>query len=74
MRKSTTVNEVRDPNFYKFVSYDDLKEYGIPYTDVHILRLRKAGKFPKPVRLSENRIAWRLSDLIEWIESRPEAA
>jgi predicted DNA-binding transcriptional regulator AlpA len=30
----------------------------------------KQGKFPAPVRLSQRSIAWKLSDLRAWIESR----
>jgi prophage regulatory protein len=28
------------------------------------------GLFPKRVKLSANSVGWRLSDLLEWIESR----
>jgi predicted DNA-binding transcriptional regulator AlpA len=28
------------------------------------------GLFPKRVKLSQNSVGWRLSDLLEWIESR----
>lgn len=31
------------------------------------------GKFPKPVRLSENVVAWRITDIEEW-ERQREAA
>lgn len=31
------------------------------------------GEFPKPVRIGANRVAWRLSDLEAWRDSRPEA-
>ncbi len=33
-------------------------------------KLSKQGKFPAAVRLSERSIAWKLSDLVAWIESR----
>ena len=32
--------------------------------------LIKRGKFPKPVRLSERRKAWRETDLINWQQER----
>jgi prophage regulatory protein len=35
-----------------FIGYEGLKARGINYTRVHISRLVKAGKFPKPVQLS----------------------
>ena len=31
-----------------------------------IYRLIKAGKFPKPIKISPRRVAWRESDLHEW--------
>ena len=36
--------------------------------------LMREGQFPKGVRLSKVRTAWRQRDVIEWLESRPEAA
>jgi prophage regulatory protein len=61
------------PELDVFVPYDGLREHGIPYTRVHLNRLMKAGKFPASVRLSENRIAWRLSELQVWKATRPTA-
>jgi predicted DNA-binding transcriptional regulator AlpA len=29
-----------------------------------------AGEFPLPIRLGENTIAWRESDIAEWLEKR----
>lgn len=34
-----------------------------------IYRLMKEDKFPKPLRISSMRVAWRLKDIEEWIES-----
>jgi predicted DNA-binding transcriptional regulator AlpA len=31
------------------------------------------GSFPKPIRIGANRVAWRLSDLEAWRDSRPTA-
>lgn len=38
-----------------------------------LYRLMQAGVFPRPVRLSVNRVAWRTRDVIAWINSLPEA-
>jgi prophage regulatory protein len=54
-----------------FVTFDDIKLLGICYCRAHLYRLIKAGKFPRPVRLSPGRVAFRQTDLREWIESRP---
>jgi prophage regulatory protein len=32
--------------------------------------LEKEGKFPKRHKLSERAVAWKLSDLVNWIEER----
>jgi prophage regulatory protein len=36
-------------------------------------RLVRAGKFPKPVRLTEHAIGWRESAIEEWLASREPA-
>jgi prophage regulatory protein len=33
-------------------------------------RLMRSGAFPRPVRLSPGRVAWRLVDLERWAEQR----
>lgn len=42
----------------------------VPYTPQHILRLEKAGKFPRRIRLGANRVGWLLVDVEAWIASR----
>ena len=42
----------------------------VPYTRQHILRLERAGKFPKRIPVGANRIGWLLSEIEEWIEGR----
>ncbi len=39
-----------------------------------IRRMIEAAKFPRPVKLSSNRIAWREPDVNAFINSRVEAA
>lgn len=55
----------------KVLAFSDLRQKGIPYGRDHLRRLTKAGKFPKPYQLSESRIAWRESDIDEWLKTRP---
>lgn len=55
-----------------FVLYNQLPDVGIPrFSRVHLNELIAKGKFPAPHRLSERRIAWKLSDLEAWKSSRP---
>ena len=35
-----------------------------------ILQKVKDGKFPKPLRLSPRAVAWRQSDVMEWINTQ----
>ena len=37
-------------------------------------RLEKAGQVPRRRQLSPNIVAWRLSELMDWVTSRVEAA
>lgn len=43
---------------------------GIPYSPQHIARLEAAGKFPKRIRLGQNRVAWLLKEVEEWLDER----
>ena len=42
----------------------------VEYHPVHVRRLIKAGKFPAPIRLGENRVAWIKSEIDEWLEMK----
>ena len=42
----------------------------VQYSPQHIARLEKAGKFPKRIKLGQNRVAWLLSEIEDWIDER----
>lgn len=42
----------------------------VPYSHSTIYLLIKSGKFPKPVSLGGRAVAWRESEIDQWIESR----
>ena len=42
----------------------------VKYSSVHIARLEKAGEFPKRLQLGQNRVAWLLHEVEDWIEER----
>jgi prophage regulatory protein len=48
----------------------DLRDRGIKFHRVHIDRLVKAGKFPRPIRVGANRLAWIESEISRWINER----
>ena len=57
--------------FKKLVSKKELKTLcGIPYSPQHIARLEAAGLFPKRIQLGQNRVAWLLTEVGEWLEVR----
>lgn len=39
-----------------------------------VYRLEKAEAFPKRLKLSANTVAWKLTDVRAWMDSRVEAA
>ncbi len=42
----------------------------VGYHPVHIMRLAQAGKFPKPVRLGENAVAFVEDEVDAWVEEK----
>jgi len=56
----------------RLVRTSELRQY-VPYGRTRIMQLVNAGQFPRPIRLSSRRLAWKLSDLRDWIDSRPAA-
>jgi prophage regulatory protein len=55
----------------RIATYPELKpRYGIPFSYVHICRLEKAGRFPKKVRISANRVGWFEDELQQMLEER----
>jgi len=39
-----------------------------------LMRWCREGKFPKPIRLSEVVVAWRVADVERWLSERAESA
>jgi prophage regulatory protein len=54
----------------KLLSSCDLNAVGISYCSTHLARLEVQGKFPKRVRIGENRIAWVAAEIEAWIDAR----
>ena len=55
----------------QLVSKKELKTVcGIPFTPQHIARLEAAGRFPKRIPVGQNRVAWLLAEVDEWITAR----
>ena len=56
----------------RFLSEKELVEQ-IGLSRVTLWRKVRAGEFPPPRALSENRKAWLESEVLKWVESRPVA-
>jgi prophage regulatory protein len=55
------------------ISSEDLPAKGITFTARYRRRLIEAGKFPKPFRLGERRLAWIEEEIDQWIAARVAA-
>lgn len=79
-------SEATDPNHFqtarkRTAAYDPAAEVVGPrhlrlvvgLTSVTVWRLRRAGLFPAPLRLSPGRIGWRRSVLDSWLAEREAA-
>ena len=55
-----------------FIRIKDLVKI-VPISKAHIWRLARAGKFPKPVRLSERCTAWKVADVEAWLKAKEAA-
>lgn len=42
----------------------------VPFTRQHILRLEKAGKFPKRFKIGARRVVWLLCEIEAWVGER----
>lgn len=54
----------------RLISFSDLPAKGIPYSVPHLYRLIKAGKFPRPVKIGENRVAFVDAEIDAYIDGK----
>lgn len=54
----------------RLLSREGLRELGIDYCNVHLLRLERSGNFPPRIRLSPYRVVWSESEIKSWIAGR----
>lgn len=54
----------------KLLSFADLPDRGISYSRQHVYKLIAADKFPKPIKLGEQRVAFVESEIDAWIKSK----
>jgi prophage regulatory protein len=55
----------------RLLSIDELKSIkGIVYSKSHLWRLIRAGKFPRPIRLGKNRIAFPEHEIEDFLKAK----
>jgi prophage regulatory protein len=52
------------------LSYADVRARGIPLSQNRLWRLERAGRFPKRVNISANRVGWVASEIDEYLRQR----
>lgn len=53
----------------RLLTMADLKEL-VPYSKPTIYQMIRERRFPRQVRLGPNRVAWRSSEVLGWIDER----
>jgi prophage regulatory protein len=44
----------------------------IPFTRQHVLRLEKAGKFPRRIQIGARRVGWLYTEIESWVTAKVE--
>lgn len=58
----------------KMLTYEELKDNGVPFSKVTLFRMEKEGRFPKRVRLGRrNHIRWVADEIEAWVSGQIEA-
>jgi hypothetical protein len=56
-------------SFYGFVRQKTLLQEYVPFSAATLWRLINAGKFPKPVKVTDQITVWRLNEIREWMKN-----
>jgi prophage regulatory protein len=54
----------------RLLTYKDLKAIGISFSREHLWRLEAAGKFPRRIYLSPQKVAWFEDEILTWLAER----
>ncbi len=52
---------------HRLLRYRELKPRGIPWSQMHLTRLEKAGKFPRRVQLGDATVLWIESEIDQFM-------
>ena len=53
----------------RVISWRELSEM-IPFTRQHILRLEKAGRFPRRLQIGARRVGWLATEVEDWLAAK----
>jgi prophage regulatory protein len=54
----------------RLLTFKILLEMGIRFSREHLWRLEAAGKFPRRVYLSPQKVAWFEDEILNWLDAR----
>jgi predicted DNA-binding transcriptional regulator AlpA len=58
----------------RYVRWPGVKEVlGFCWSRAHVITMVREGRFPAPIRLSANSVAWIVDELLEWKANRERA-
>jgi len=60
----------KDMENYKLIDRKQASEM-VTYSVSQLIRLEQSGRFPKSIRIGQNRVAYRLAEILEWIDEQP---
>ena len=53
----------------RVISWRELSEM-IPFTRQHVLRLEKAGRFPRRLQIGARRVGWLATEIEDWLAAK----
>ena len=53
----------------RIISWRELSEM-VPFTRQHVLRLEKAGKFPRRIQIGARRVGWLYAEIESWVTAK----
>lgn len=58
------------PPVKELLTRADLNMIGLSFSNSHMIQLENAGKFPRRIVLSEQKVAWVKQEIFDWISAR----
>lgn len=72
MNRDRAVPATGGSNSAAFLRQSTLLQHHVPFSAATLWRLVRAGRFPRPIKVTDQITAWRCSDIEKWARD-PEA-